>query len=113
MMINSSSDRSWIPTDYDGIERCVLRLNPTGGRTSLVRLAAGSRFPTHGHVGSEEVLVIAGKVRIAGATLQTGDYLFTEPGEEHDVVALEDAVIYVASQKQTPLVAQPDQGRSL
>jgi quercetin dioxygenase-like cupin family protein len=36
--------------------------------------------------------------------LSTGDYLFTEPGEEHDVLALTDAEIFVASQKATPLV---------
>ncbi len=70
----------------------------------MVRLAAGSRFPRHTHHGTEEVVVLAGTVSIGGAELSQGNYLFTEPGEEHDVVALSDAVIFVSSQKATPLV---------
>ena len=104
MLKSHAFERQWLPTDYEGIERSVLRLNDGGGRTSLVRLAAGSRFPRHAHMGSEEVLVLEGTVLIGGATLAAGDYLYTEAGEEHDVQALENAVIYVASQKQTPIV---------
>jgi quercetin dioxygenase-like cupin family protein len=36
--------------------------------------------------------------------LSTGDYLFTSAGEQHDVVALSDASIFVSSQKATPVV---------
>ncbi len=49
-------------------------------------------------------MVLAGTVRIGDAELPEGAYLFTEPGEEHDVVAVSDAVIFVSSQKATPLV---------
>lgn len=104
MLINTSSSRVWKPTDYAGIERSLIRNNDSGGRTSVVRLKAGARFPRHAHHGNEEVLVLAGKVRIGGAAMDTGDYLFTEPGEEHDVLAVTDAVIFVSSQKATPIV---------
>lgn len=71
----------------------------------MVRLAAGLRFPRHTHHGTEEeVVVLAEKVSIGGAELSEGDYLFNEAGEEHDVFALSDAVIFVSSQKATPLV---------
>jgi quercetin dioxygenase-like cupin family protein len=43
-------------------------------------------------------------VRIGGVDLVAGDYLYTEAGEEHDVVALTDATIFVSSQKPTPIV---------
>jgi hypothetical protein len=44
-------------------------------------------------------------VRIGGVELAAGDYLFTQPGEEHDVVTpLSDATIFVSSQKATPVV---------
>lgn len=113
MLIRSSAHREWAPTDYPGIQRSLLRNNDTGGRTSLVRLTGGSRFPQHTHHGTEEVLVVAGKVEIGGALLEEGDYLFTEPGEEHDVVALVDSIIYVASQKGTPVIEklQPSAGQ--
>jgi quercetin dioxygenase-like cupin family protein len=50
------------------------------------------------------VVVLAGQVGIGGIILDTGDYLFTTPGEEHDVVAMTDAIIFVSSQKATPVV---------
>lgn len=49
-------------------------------------------------------MVLAGAVRIGGAELNAGDDLFTRPGEEHDVVAVSDATIFVSSQKATPVV---------
>jgi quercetin dioxygenase-like cupin family protein len=69
-----------------------------------VRLAQGSRFPRHAHQGTEEVVVLVGIVSIGGIELAPGDYLFTSPGEEHDVVAITDATIFVSSQKATPVV---------
>jgi len=104
MLVNKAADRTWTPTGVDGIERSLFRNNDAGGRSSVVRLAAGTRFPRHAHHGTEEVVVLAGTVIIGGAELQAGDYLFTSPGEEHDVVAVTDAAIFVSSQKSTPLV---------
>jgi quercetin dioxygenase-like cupin family protein len=104
MLVKKSAEREWNPTDYPGIARCLFRNNDTGGRSSVVRLAAGSRFPRHAHHGTEEVVVLSGTVAIGGVELAAGDYLFTSPGEEHDVVAASDAVIFVSSQKSTPVV---------
>jgi quercetin dioxygenase-like cupin family protein len=104
MLVNKSADRAWLATDYRGIERSLFRNNETGGRSSVVRLAAGARFPRHAHQGTEEVVVLAGAVRIGGVELAEGDYLFTSPGEEHDVVAVTDAQIFVSSQRATPVV---------
>ena len=104
MLVNKSADREWKATDYPGIERSLFRNNETGGRSSVVRLAKGSRFPRHAHHGTEEVVVLTGIVLISGVELAPGDYLFTTPGEEHDVVAVSDASIFVSSQKSTPVV---------
>lgn len=104
MLVNKAADRAWKPTDYAGIERSLFRNNDSGGRSSVVRLITGSRFPRHAHEGTEEVLVLAGKVRIGGVELSSGDYLFTSAGEEHDVVAVSDATIFVSSQRGTPVV---------
>jgi quercetin dioxygenase-like cupin family protein len=104
MLVNKAVQREWAPTDYRGIERSLFRNNETGGRSSVVRLASGTRFPRHAHHGTEEVIVLSGRVSIGGVVLDAGDYLFTSPGEEHDVVALTDAQIFVSSQKATPIV---------
>jgi quercetin dioxygenase-like cupin family protein len=104
MLVNKAAEREWAATDYRGIQRSLFRNNEAGGRSSVVRLASGARFPRHAHRGTEEVVVLAGRVSIGGVTLEEGDYLFTSPGEEHDVVALTDAQIFVSSQKATPIV---------
>jgi len=104
MLVKKSEGREWTATDYAGIERSLFRNNETGGRSSVVRLKVGARFPRHAHHGTEEVLVLAGNVAIGGVEMSPGDYLFTAPGEEHDVVAVSDAVIFVSSQKSTPIL---------
>jgi len=104
MLVKKSADREWKATDYPGIDRSLFRHNDSGGRSSVVRLKQGARFPRHAHHGTEEVVVLSGVVRIGGIELATGDYLHTEPGEEHDVAALSDATIFVSSQKSTPVV---------
>ena len=104
MLLNKAKEREWKPTDYPGIERSLFRNNDAGGRSSVVRLKKGSRFPQHAHHGTEEVVVLSGRVTLGTAELDEGDYLFTTPGEEHDVVAVTDAVIFVSSQKATPVV---------
>jgi len=104
MLMHKAAERQWAPTDYRGIERSLFRNNESGGRSSVVRLAGGARFPRHAHHGNEEVIVLSGRVSIGGVELDAGDYLFTSPGEEHDVVALTDAQIFVSSQKATPIV---------
>jgi quercetin dioxygenase-like cupin family protein len=104
MLVNKAADRSWTATDHPGIDRSLFRQHEAGGRSSVIRLVQGSRFPRHTHQGTEEVVVLSGLVSIGGIELATGDYLFTEPGEEHDVVALTDATIFVSSQKATRIV---------
>ena len=104
MLVNKATEREWKATPYPGIDRSLFRNNDAGGRSSVVRLAEGSRFPRHAHEGTEEVVVLEGIVRIGGVELGPGDYLFTTPGEEHDVVAVSQASIFVSSQKSTPIV---------
>ena len=49
-------------------------------------------------------MVLSGAVIIGRVELYRGDYLYTEPGEEHDVVAASDSIIFVSSQKSTPVL---------
>lgn len=103
MLLKKAAERDWKPTGIPGVERSLFRNNDQGGRSSVVRLQGEAKVPRHGHFGTEEVLVLAGRVSIGGVEMEPGDYLFTTPGEEHDVVAISDALIFVSSEKQTPL----------
>lgn len=104
MLVNRRAGREFKPTDYPGIERALFRNNEGGGRSSFLRMKQGTRFPRHAHTGTEEVVIVSGRASLGGTELEEGDYLFTTPGEEHDVVAITDCVLFVSSQKTTPLV---------
>ena len=104
MLVNKATERVWRATETSGVERSLFRNNEMGGRSSVVRLQKHARMPRHAHHGHEEVVVLSGSVLIGGVELGEGDYLFTQPGEEHDVVALTDAVIFVSSQKTVTVV---------
>ena len=43
MLVNKAAGREWKATDHPGIDRSLFRHNETGGRSSVVRLAAGRR----------------------------------------------------------------------
>ncbi len=104
MLVKKSADREWAPTPNAGIERTLFRNNEGGGRSSVVRLREGARSPRHVHHGTEEVVVLSGTILLGGTRMEAGDYAFTEAGEEHDVVGVTDAVIFVSSQKPVTVV---------
>lgn len=99
MMVKRASEQQWTSAGYEGAQRAVLRVTKASGRTSVVQLKAGARGPKHRHRAGEDVLVLSGRVRIGGETLGPGDYLYTEAGEEHDLEALEDSVIFASTDK--------------
>ena len=104
MNIKRSSEQKWTSAGYEGAQRAILRVSKSSGRTSIVKLKAGAHGPKHRHQAGEDVLVLSGRVRIGGETLGPGDYLYTEAGEEHDLEALEDAVIYASTDKPVDMV---------
>jgi len=77
-------------------------MHPAGDE--IVGLLTGRVTLVLARDGGEETVHLAGTVRIGGVALAAGDYLFTSPGEEHDVVAMTDAQIFVSSQRGTPVV---------
>ncbi len=64
----------------------------------FVRLAPNAEFPLHTHAGEEVSLILAGtlKDRRSGRTYGPGDEIVSAEHSEHDVVALDEEVIYAA-----------------
>jgi quercetin dioxygenase-like cupin family protein len=79
-------DDGWKALKIPGVSFKLLRRNAeTGESTSLVRLAAGARFPAHNHPAGEEVFILDGDLRVGPDRLKTGDYLYTPPDGTHAV----------------------------
>ncbi|MFT5733357.1 MAG: anti-sigma factor ChrR (cupin superfamily) [Planctomycetota bacterium] len=89
----------WRPTRYPGVEWLDLvpeaepeeKGSPKAAtQTVLIRMAPGSGYPTHRHLGPEDVLVLAGGYRDDdGRTFRAGEFVRYPAGSEHSPVALE------------------------
>ena len=96
----SSHDTQWKASKVPGVSVRRLRHDPeSGATTSLVRLAAGARFPAHDHPAGEEVFVLEGDVKIGGDHLHAGDYLYTPPDGKHAAVSDHGCVFLVTLPK--------------
>ena len=61
-----------------------------GAASVLIRMEPGRGYAAHRHVGSEDVLVLAGGYRDAQGTYRAGEHVYYPPGSEHAPCALGD-----------------------
>jgi quercetin dioxygenase-like cupin family protein len=90
-----SRDHTWISAGRAGVDMVVLDMHASGGVSVLTRFAPGVRGGRHSHPGGEELLVISGRCTLDSVTLEAGDFVATPPGESHELVALEETVVFV------------------
>ena len=93
----ASKDQQWIASPQAGVERVMLdRVGDERARaTSIVRYAAGARFPHHQHPGGEEILVLSGTFSDEDGHYPAGWYLRNPPGSGHRPFSDDGAVIFV------------------
>jgi quercetin dioxygenase-like cupin family protein len=95
-----SGEKTWRALPVAGASVKVLRADKdTGESTSLVRFAAGTRFPAHNHPGGEEVFVLEGDLQIGRDRLKAGDYLYTPPNGVHAASSKHGCVFLVTLPK--------------
>ena len=83
LLISRSSDMAW-ETVAPGILRKLLFVDPKRRyNTSLLRVEAGTRYPSHRHADVEEILVLKGDLHIHGVVMGAGDYCRAEPDSIH------------------------------
>jgi quercetin dioxygenase-like cupin family protein len=105
-MFLRETERQWLPSGYDGVELCPLHVNGEGGGAVLIRARAGSRFPAHDHPGGEDAILLEGRVRLGSRHLDAGDYLWSGPGDVHDLEALEDSLLFASSPRGIEIVEE-------
>jgi quercetin dioxygenase-like cupin family protein len=82
-----SDEGEWKATPFPGVTSKLLFFDrQTGMTTSLVRMTAGSVFPSHNHAGPEHSYVLEGDVRFEDHTLQPGDYEVALPSSAHSSI---------------------------
>ncbi|HEU0152163.1 MAG TPA: cupin domain-containing protein [Arenimonas sp.] len=101
-----ADEGEWVPF-VPGIVIKTLRRDPVEGtQTSLWRIAAGARVPSHPHTREEECLVLEGSVIHDGIEYFAGDFLLAPPGERHQpFLAPRGALLMIRSE----LIPDPGQ----
>jgi quercetin dioxygenase-like cupin family protein len=86
----AGAQRRFVPSVWPGVEVCSLHDHPEGGGSALFRMRAGASIHEHAHPRGEHTYVIRGRARFGDREVETGDVLWTHPGERHTVVAVTD-----------------------
>lgn len=77
-------EERWLPTGLPGVWSRVLYKSKRENRVSmLVKCEPGAYIPHHEHAGIEELIVLEGDLIVGGNKLLAGDYIRTEPGQDH------------------------------
>jgi quercetin dioxygenase-like cupin family protein len=95
MIYFTNAQREFAETGIVGI-RFASIWGENGSGSDFIGFEAGARFPLHDHEGPEEILMISGRIRFGDLELSAGDYLMIGPGEQHNAVALEDTLFFLA-----------------
>lgn len=83
LLIARPSDMSWEEV-VSGIWRKVLFVDEERHyNTALVRVEAGTRYPSHRHADVEELMVLEGDLNVHGVSMRAGDYCRAEPDTVH------------------------------
>ena len=88
----------WMMGPADGIELLYIKAGPdlATAITGFVRLAPGAAFPSHRHVGHEDVLVLQGSFAHDGVVVVAGQEAPMSPSSSHHVVAGPQGCLYLA-----------------
>lgn len=82
----AADDGAWQDTAIAGIQARVLRVDEQRDEvTMLVRMAAGTAYPSHRHGGDEQCYVLQGDLQVEELQMHAGDYQFAPAGSIHGV----------------------------
>lgn len=106
MIFIHAREGSWAEVE-PGIFAKILNMDTERQRvTALVRMAPGSRYADHKHLGTEEVLVLEGSCYCGGRLLRRGDYHRAEAGSIHlDTRTDEGSLMLVAAPLQNEMLS--------
>lgn len=102
-----AEETGWEKTDIEGIEvRNLFADRERNYVTMLVRMAAGTAYPTHRHAGVEECFVLEGDLRVPpGRHLHAGDYQRASGDSLHGVQSTDaGCLLFIISSTEDELV---------
>jgi anti-sigma factor ChrR (cupin superfamily) len=94
MVYLSGKDIDWRESGVDGVQMKTLFADQDAKRVSLLlKIAPGTVYPDHDHIGAEECLMLEGDLHLGGKHLQTFDYMRIPDGGQHGVPWTENGCV--------------------
>jgi len=107
MLLTRQDDRGWSASGIAGVQICPTWNGNDGDGGYLARFQAGARFPKHAHHGWEQIIVLTGAIRFNDVDLRPGDVLQVQGSDEHEALALEETLLFVAHHGGIDIPEQP------
>ncbi len=84
--VPGSGDTGWIPMKVPGAYVKLLSFQQEKGYAVVLgKLDPGTYYPSHHHLGSEQIFVLSGDLNIGDVTLKAGDFHNAKAGSNHGV----------------------------
>jgi anti-sigma factor ChrR (cupin superfamily) len=101
VLIARSEEMNWQPGQLPGLFLKVL-FNDTqrGYTTALVRMTAGTHYPSHRHAGVEELFLLEGDLSVDELSMKPGDYCRGEVGSIHGEIYTNAGCLFMVSSSQ-------------
>jgi anti-sigma factor ChrR (cupin superfamily) len=98
VLIARSQAMKWEPGQLPGLFLKVL-FNDTqrGYTTALVRMTAGTHYPSHKHAGVEELFLLEGDLSVDALSMKPGDYCRGETGSIHGEIYTNGGCLFMVS----------------
>ena len=98
VLIARPAEMTWTTAELPGVFLKVLFRDATRGcTTAMVRMTPGTHYPSHRHVGVEELYLLEGDLLVGDIPMQAGDYCRGEAGSVHQSLATRNGCLFVVA----------------
>jgi len=96
ILIARPGEMDWSTGQLPGVFLKVLfNDNVRGYATVMVRMTAGTHYPSHKHAGVEELYLLEGDLSVDDMAMRAGDYCRGEAGSIHKEIVTESGCLFV------------------
>ena len=98
VLIARHAEMDWKAGGLPGIFQKTLFYEKEGGfSTSMIRMTAGTHYPSHQHAGVEELYLLEGDLRVGNLVMRAGDYCRGEAGSIHEEIFTNEGCLFMVT----------------
>jgi anti-sigma factor ChrR (cupin superfamily) len=98
VLISRPQEMNWAPGQLPGLfSKVLFNDSRRGYTTALVRMLAGTHYPSHKHAGVEELYLLEGDLSVDELPMRPGDYCRGEVGSIHGEIFTNTGCLFLVS----------------